>query len=86
MEESRIVKIYWSLRTEVSYKLIMHIGADSPCLFSLKCFEPHVVKFHLDGMEPWSQVAAQKKVQESLLGSRKLWEKSSLGKGDVIVK
>lgn len=60
---------------EVSYELSMHIGEDPPCSFSLKCFEPHM-KFQLDGMEPWSQPAAQKKAQEeNLLGTRRYFEK-----------
>lgn len=57
------------------YRLIMYIGADSPFSFSLKCFELHVVKFQLDEMEPRSQLAAQKKVQENSLGTRRYFEK-----------
>lgn len=71
-------EICWCLRMEVSYKLSTHIGALLSlltCLLSLKCFEPHV-KFQLDGMEPSSQLAAQKKVQEeNLLDTRRYFEK-----------
>lgn len=52
-----------------------HPGADPPCPFPLQCFEPHAVKFQLDGMEPWSQLTVQKKVQENLLGTRSYFEK-----------
>lgn len=74
VEKPKVVEICWSLKVEVSCRLIMHIGADPPCSFSLKCFESHVVKFQLDGMEPWSQLASQKKVQENLLGTVRYFE------------
>lgn len=49
--------------------------ANSPSSFPLKCFEPHVVKFWLDGIEPCSQLAVQKKVQENLLSTRRYFER-----------